>query len=146
MPGITKKMLEIDVAELATTIITHSELHYGVHNSVKKKSNLTKVGSLLEQLTILPFTEEASLIFAREKAKLKKSGKLIFLGAILVIGYRFAQSEAIKLANVGLVVSIKKLSTLLVIFLAGEIFHEGKIAKKLIASLVMIAGAILIVI
>jgi len=77
MPEITKKMLEIDVGELATTIITHSELHYGVRNSAKKKSNLTKVDTLLEQLTILPYTQEASLIFAKEKAKLKKSGKLM---------------------------------------------------------------------
>ena len=77
VPEITKKMLEIDIGDLATTIITHNELHYGVHNSAKKKSNLIKVDSLLKQLTILPFTEDASLIFANEKARLKKSGALI---------------------------------------------------------------------
>lgn len=74
---IGKKIAALDPKNLATTIITHTELHYGVNNSTKKKSNLSKVNQLLAALTILPYTEESSLIFAREKGKLKRAGKLI---------------------------------------------------------------------
>ena len=74
---VTQRILELDVADIATTIISHSELHYGAYNSAKKKSNLTKISNLLDQLTILPFTEEDSVIFATQKAKLKSKGLLI---------------------------------------------------------------------
>lgn len=77
VPKITRKILELDTKELATTIITHSELHYGVNNSKKKKTNLAKVTQLLNQLTILHYDEDASVIFAQEKARLKKDGELI---------------------------------------------------------------------
>lgn len=74
---VGKKISEIDPKDLATCIITHTELHYGVNASSKKKSNLNKVNRLFDALIILPYDEEASLIFAKEKAKLKRSGKLI---------------------------------------------------------------------
>ncbi len=74
---VGRRITEIDPKDLATTIITHTELHYGLNNSAKRKSNLSKVNRLLDALIILPYTEEASLIFAQEKSKLKRSGKLI---------------------------------------------------------------------
>lgn len=74
---IGKKISSIDPKDLATTIITHTELHYGVQNSTKKKSNLDKINRLFSSLSILPYNEQSSLIFAREKAKLKREGKLI---------------------------------------------------------------------
>lgn len=74
---IGRRISEVDPKQLATTIITHTELHYGVNNSVKKKSNLSKVNQLLNALIILPYDKESSLLFAQEKAKLKRVGKLI---------------------------------------------------------------------
>ena len=77
VPEVAQKILNTNISDLATTIISHTELHYGANNSAKKKSNLVKVNSLLEQLTILPYDLDASLIFANHKAKLKTAGKLI---------------------------------------------------------------------
>jgi bacterial/archaeal transporter family protein len=72
------------------------------------------------------------------------AGKWIFLVAIFVFGYRYLQAQALKIANVGLVVSIKRLSVLFAILIGGELFHEHRLLRKSIASLVMIGGAILI--
>jgi drug/metabolite transporter (DMT)-like permease len=72
------------------------------------------------------------------------AGKWIFLMAIFVIGYRLAQSEAVKIANIGLVVTTKRISLLFTILIGRELFHEGKRLRKIIASVIMVAGAILI--
>lgn len=74
----------------------------------------------------------------------KETGKTLLLVAICVLGYRYAQSAAIKIVNVGLVVATKRISVLLTVIIGGEIFHEKNIIKKSIASLIIIIGAILI--
>lgn len=63
--------------KISTTIINHTELLFGAYNSERKKQNLTKVRPFLDKIDILPFCKDASVIFAEQKASLKKSGKLI---------------------------------------------------------------------
>jgi len=63
--------------ELATTIINHSELLFGVFNSAKKKENLLKIPPFLDKMTVIPFCKHASYIFAEQKALLKKQGNII---------------------------------------------------------------------
>lgn len=62
---------------LATTIINHSELLFGVFNSSKKKENLALIQGLFKSLPILAYCEEASFIFAEQKAQLKTQGNPI---------------------------------------------------------------------
>lgn len=64
-------------SDLATTIINHSELLFGVFNSVKKRENLDIVGGLLKSLKIVSFCEDSSIIFAEQKSALKKMGNII---------------------------------------------------------------------
>jgi tRNA(fMet)-specific endonuclease VapC len=63
--------------DLATTIINHSELLFGVFKSVRKKENLESVSGLLKTLKIIPYCEDSSIIFAEEKAVLKKLGTIV---------------------------------------------------------------------
>ncbi|MBA2651142.1 MAG: PIN domain-containing protein [Tatlockia sp.] len=63
--------------DLATTIINHSELLFGVFKSVKKKENLVIVTGLLKSLNIVSFCEDSSAIFAEQKAALKNQGTII---------------------------------------------------------------------
>ncbi|MBN1376750.1 EamA family transporter [Candidatus Woesearchaeota archaeon] len=80
------------------------------------------------------------------KHGMKNAWLPILIVSVFVISYRFFQANAIKLARVGLVESVKKLSVLFTVIIGGEIFHEKNLMKKIIASLIMTAGVLLIVI
>lgn len=84
--------------DLATTIINHSELLFGVFNSVKKKENLEIVTGLLKSLDIISFCEESSAIFAEQKATLKKQGTIV-ADMDLMIGSICLKHKAILVTN-----------------------------------------------
>lgn len=77
---------------------------------------------------------------------IQEAGPWITLVAILTVGYRIAQAQAVKLAFVGLVLPIKRMSSFFVTLIGGNIFHEEKIARKSIACLIMVTGVVLIAI
>lgn len=72
--SVTKKLSELPVENLHTTIVNYAELLYGAYNSIKRKSNIEKIENFLSNLRILPFCEEASHLFAENKSLLKKKG------------------------------------------------------------------------
>ena len=76
----------------------------------------------------------------------KVSGGWIFLIALFTIGYRLADVFAVKISYVGLVQAVKKLSVFFSVLIGGELFHEHNLGRKVLASAIMLAGAILIVI
>ncbi len=72
-----ERVIALPKAHLYITIINYAELLYGVYNSTKITHNREKIVPFLENFKLLPFDKEASRIFARQKAKLKKEGKPI---------------------------------------------------------------------
>lgn len=77
MPSITERIASISMGEINTTIINHAELLFGAYNSTRKQQNLKKAEMFLHNIKILPFCEQASTIFAEQKAWLKKHGTLM---------------------------------------------------------------------
>jgi drug/metabolite transporter (DMT)-like permease len=77
---------------------------------------------------------------------LKKGKVWIAIIAFLTFAMLFSQFQAVATTQASLVIAIKRTSTLLVIILGGEFFHEKNILKKILASIIMIAGVILIAI
>lgn len=67
--------------------------------------------------------------------------KWIVLISIATIGYRYTQIEAIKIAPVALVLSIKRTSVFFASVIGGKIFKETLLIKKGIAILIMLIGA-----
>ena len=63
--------------ELATSRINYAELLYGAYNSAKVERNLKIIIPFLENFEIYEFDRTAAEIFAKEKARLKKSGSMI---------------------------------------------------------------------
>ncbi|WP_434580171.1 PIN domain-containing protein [Sulfurimonas sp. NW15] len=57
--------------------INYTELIYGAYNSSKINQNLKIIEPFLENFKILEFTQASSLVFAKEKARLKKNGNII---------------------------------------------------------------------
>lgn len=74
---VVEKMAETPEKLLATTIINHAELMFGALYSEKKEQNLKKVTAFLKAIPILDFSCAASIIFAEQKALLKKQGAII---------------------------------------------------------------------
>jgi uncharacterized membrane protein len=68
----------------------------------------------------------------------------IFVIAVLTFGYRWTQIEAVKIAPVALVLSVKRISVFFSTLIGGKIFKEGELLKKAIATAVIIAGTLLI--
>lgn len=68
----------------------------------------------------------------------------IFVIAVLTFGYRWTQIEAVKIAPVALVLSVKRISVFFSTLIGGKIFKESGLLKKAIATAVIIAGTLLI--
>ena len=94
-----------------------------------------------------------SIFFFFSKTKfsqvLKFSSKNIFgwiiLVSVLTIGYRYTQIEAIKIAPVALVLSVKRISVFFAAIIGGKLFSEKNLLKKALATSLMIAGALLLI-
>lgn len=97
------------------------------------------------------------IFFIFWKIYCKKSGKenlfsglprnviiLIIVIAIVTIGYRWLQFESTKIAPVGLVISIKRLSVLFAVLIGAKIFKEENYFRKVVATLLIVAGALMI--
>lgn len=76
-PEIVDKLSAQPMDNLYTTRINATELLYGAFSSMKVEQNLTKISAFLANFKILEFDEKASLVFAKEKARLKKLGVMI---------------------------------------------------------------------
>lgn len=75
---------------------------------------------------------------------LRSIGPLLLIIAIIIVVSRYAQVEAIKIAYIGLVVSIKRISTFITTVVGGKLFHEHGLTRKILAALITVIGAILI--
>ncbi len=76
MFNLDKKLLKIGLENIAISEITYAELIYGAEKSKKRETNLAIVESFTNQIVILPIFDGIK-IFAKEKAKLSKKGKII---------------------------------------------------------------------
>ena len=74
---VVKKLSQIPLDSLYTSRINYTELIYGAYNSSRIEQNLEIIEPFLDTFNILEFTKKSSLIFAKEKARLKKSGNII---------------------------------------------------------------------
>ncbi len=74
---VVEILSQIPINELYISRINYTELIYGAYNSTKINQNLKVIEPFLDSFEVLEFTKTSSLIFAKEKARLKKSGNII---------------------------------------------------------------------
>ena len=74
---VVEQLTQITPSSLYTTRINYTELIYGAYNSARIEENLVRVKPFLENFQILEFDKDASDIFAKTKAILKKKGEII---------------------------------------------------------------------
>jgi len=74
---VVERISKIPMDSLHISRINYTELIYGAYNSAKINQNLEIIEPFLDNFKILEFTQKSSLIFAKEKARLKKNGNII---------------------------------------------------------------------
>jgi predicted nucleic acid-binding protein len=74
---VVQRLLQIPIDDLYISRINYTELIYGAYNSSKINQNLKVIEPFLDNFKVLEFTKTSSLIFAKEKARLKKNGNII---------------------------------------------------------------------
>ncbi len=74
---VVEKLAQIPIDDLYISRINYTELIYGAYNSAKINQNLKIIEPFLDSFKVLEFTLNSSLIFAKEKARLKKNGNII---------------------------------------------------------------------
>lgn len=71
---------------------------------------------------------------------------LIIAVSVFTVIYRYTQIEATKLAPVAMVLSVKRLSVLMAIIIGGKMFNEDNLSKRIIATIVILAGTTILMI
>ena len=74
---VVERLSQIPIDDLYISRINYTELIYGAYNSSKINQNLKVIEPFLDSFKVLEFTKISSLIFAKEKARLKKNGNII---------------------------------------------------------------------
>ena len=74
--NLSKKIKTVDINNCAISEITYAELIYGAEKSERMEANLSLIEKFADQIAILPIFDGIK-IFAKEKAKLRKEGKII---------------------------------------------------------------------
>jgi uncharacterized membrane protein len=75
----------------------------------------------------------------------KNSLKYMIILALITITYRYAQILSVKQAPVALVLSIKRVSVFFAVIIGGRLFKEHNLLKRIIATTIMVAGAVLVI-
>jgi len=80
------------------------------------------------------------------KSTFKNSWKPILLISLFTIIYRLTQIEAVKIGQVALVLALKRVSVFFAVVIGGRRIKEHYLLRKTIATLIMLAGAALVII
>jgi len=80
------------------------------------------------------------------KHGIKKYGWLILLISVLTVAQRTTMALAISTTMLGLILPIKRLSSLFTTIIGGELFHEKNLGRKIFACVVMLIGLVFMVV
>ncbi len=74
---VLKRLQKIPVSDVCISVITKSELLYGVEVSPRRQQDEAALSAFLRYVEVLDFPDEASYHYARIRADLKTIGKMI---------------------------------------------------------------------
>ncbi len=84
---VIKRLAKVPVSDVCISVITKSELLYGVEVSPKRKQDEAALDAFLRYVEILDFPDEASLHYAQIRADLKKRGAMIGANDLLIAAH-----------------------------------------------------------
>lgn len=74
---VLEKFHSLNIGDICISVITFSELEYGVQKSKYTEKNKIALTSFLSPIEILPFNQKAALKYGKIRANLEKQGKII---------------------------------------------------------------------
>ena len=96
-PPVLRRLQDVLVTDVCMSVITKSELLYGVEVSPRRTQDLAALAALLPYLEVLDFPAAAARHYAQIRADLKKRGALIGGNDLLIAAH--ARSLGLKLVT-----------------------------------------------
>jgi tRNA(fMet)-specific endonuclease VapC len=84
---VVKKLAKVPVNDVCISVITKSELLYGVEVSPKRRQDEAALDAFLRHVEILDFPDEASSHYAKIRADLKARGAMIGANDLLIAAH-----------------------------------------------------------
>ena len=75
--AVLKRLSTVPVSDVCISVITKSELLFGVEVSPRRQQDAAALSAFLNYIQILDFPDEASLHYARIRAELRRQGSMI---------------------------------------------------------------------
>ncbi|HSL22563.1 MAG TPA: type II toxin-antitoxin system VapC family toxin [Vicinamibacterales bacterium] len=75
--AVIKRLRAVPVADVSISVITKSELLYGVEVSPRRTQDATALQAFLPHVEVLEFPDEAATHYAEIRADLKRQGQMI---------------------------------------------------------------------
>ena len=94
---VMKRLRAIPVASVCISVITKSELLYGVEVSPRHMQDATALQAFLPHVEILEFPDDAAIHYAQIRADLKKRGQMIGANDLFIAAH--ARSLGLRLVT-----------------------------------------------
>ena len=75
--AVLKRLQDVPVSDVCISVITKSELLFGVEMSPRRQQDEEALGAFLAHVEVLAFADEAALHYAKIRADLKARGAII---------------------------------------------------------------------
>jgi tRNA(fMet)-specific endonuclease VapC len=85
--ALLKQLAKVPVSDVCISVITKSELLYGVEVSPKRRQDEAAVDALLRYVEVLDFPDDASPHYAKIRADLKSRGTMIGANDLLIAAH-----------------------------------------------------------
>ncbi len=96
-PPVLRRLRHVPVTDVCMSVITKSELLYGVEVSPRRSQDLAALAAFLPYVEVLDFPDDAASHYAEIRADLKKRGALIGANDLLIAAH--ARSLGLKLVT-----------------------------------------------
>jgi tRNA(fMet)-specific endonuclease VapC len=85
--AVLKKLLKVPVGDVCISVITESELLYGVEVSPKHRQDGAALDAFLRHVEVVDFPDSAALHYAKIRADLKARGVMIGANDLLIAAH-----------------------------------------------------------
>ncbi len=89
---VREKVKEVGWNQITICVITGAELYYGAYNSSRVTENLTRAEFFIQQLPILPLSNNALRRFGQLKAELRRIGQPVAEFDLLIASVALAEN------------------------------------------------------
>ena len=95
--AVLKRLAKVPVSDVCISVISKSELLYGVEMSPRRRQDQAALNAFLGYVEVLDFPDIASLHYAQIRADLKNAGTMIGANDLLIAAH--ARSEGLILVT-----------------------------------------------